>query len=100
MREDIDGDGKPDWIIRGSREVAVFVDRSGCPENRGGFVTEGALAFVHVDASSAAAAGKMRDLRVDTWLHHGDRAQYVYAWTGSAWVMKSRGRDIIEGTPP
>jgi len=97
-REDVDGDGKADWIIHGPMEVVVFVDRKGCPERRGAFETEGPLAFVHVDANGAA--GAMRKLRVDTWLHHGDRAQYVYAWTGSAYVVESRGRDIIEGKGP
>ena len=85
-------------IVQGSNEVDLFVDRNGCAEDRGVLQTEGPLAFVHV--GPVGSAGAMRDLHVDTWLHHGDRAQYVYAWSGGGYAMKSRGRDIVEGTPP
>jgi hypothetical protein len=97
MREDLDGDGKPDWIVQGRHEVHLFVDRNGCAEDRGVLQTEGPLAFVHI--GSVGAAGAMRDLHIETWLNHGDRAQYVYTWSGGAYAKQSRGRDIIEGSP-
>lgn len=98
IREDLDSDGKPDWILGQHSAFEIFVDRNGCAEGLGVVPTEGPLAFVHVGAEGEA--GVMRDLHVETWLHHGDRAQYVYSWSKDRYVKTKRLSDIIEGRRP
>jgi len=79
LAEDVDGDGIPDLIAKGYRDVTVYLRRGSCLSRLAAFETEGPAAFVNVVSKTGVG---IRDLSIDTWLFHGDRRRTLWSWDG------------------
>jgi hypothetical protein len=93
--EDLDGDGTPDLLVLGYREVEVYLHRGDCLKHVTTIDADGRVAFVTVLPTAHAG---MRDLSIDTWLYHGDRKRNDWLWTGHGYLSSGRG-ETIPGPP-
>jgi hypothetical protein len=89
--EDLDGDGTPDLLVKGYRDVTLYVRRDGCLRLLARIEPQGPVAFVHVVPRREPG---LPDLVVDTWLFHGDRRRTTYRFTGDAYVDVGPSKEI------
>ena len=81
--KDIDGDGTPDLMVRGYRDLTIYLRRGDCYTLATKFEVNGRLAFIHVVERKEPG---MRDLSIDTWLMHGDRKRTHWTWVGRTYA--------------
>ena len=91
--EDVDGDGTPDRIAKGYRDVTIYLRKGDCFTLLATIDPNGPVAFVGIVEKEG---GGVRDLSIDTWLFHGDRRRTLWAWDGRAY-QASGGDEEIPG---
>lgn len=89
---DLDGDGTPDRLVSGYRNVTLYLRRGGCFTMLATIDPEGPVAFVHVNEPKGAG---IRDLSIETWLVHGDRRRTQWSWIGGAFQRSGADEEIL-----
>ncbi len=75
----------------GYRDVTVYRRRGNCFEAIATLELEARVAFVQVLDTTHSG---MRDLSIDTWLYHGDRARSTWSWSGGTYDSFGRPEEI------
>ena len=91
LAADIDGDGAPDRIAKGSRDVTVYLHRGTCVTLLATIAPNGPVAFVSLIERNGAG---VRDLSIDTWLFHGDRRRTRWSWNGRTYRESGVAEEI------
>lgn len=91
--DDVDGDGTPDWIVTHDDTVDVYLRRGDCLALLTTIKPEGRVAFVGVIDKKGPPG--VRNLSIDTWLFHGDRARAEWSWTGYGYESRGPTEEIL-----